>query len=81
VRTGQALTFAPVRFGKLVGQLQFAYLPLLLARTFWVKAVWAATADDILFGLLAVAVVASLVDHAGIIRRLLDAGDRPEAAR
>jgi hypothetical protein len=26
-------------------------------------------------------VLASLVDHAGIIRRLLGAGDRPEAAR
>jgi len=81
VRKGRVLALAPVRYGKLVGQLQFAYLPVLLARTFWVKTVWAATADDTLFGLLAVAVVASLVDHASIIRRLLDAGDRPEAAR
>ena len=80
VRKGRVLALAPVRYGKLVGQLQFAYLPLLLARTFWVKAAWAVTADDMLFGLLAVAIVASLVDHAGIIRRLLGAGDRPEAA-
>lgn len=67
----KGLTFAPVRFGKLVGQLQFVYLPFLLVRAFWVKAGWAQTVDDVLFGLLAVAIVASTVDHAHILRRLL----------
>lgn len=67
----KGLTFAPVRFGKLVGQLQFVYLPFLLVRAFWVKAGWAQTVDDVLFGLLVVAIVASTVDHVHILRRLM----------
>ena len=71
LRGARGLTFAPVRFGKLVGQLQFVYLPLLLARTFWVRAAWAQTADDVLFGILAVAMVANAVDHIQILSRLV----------
>jgi phosphatidylglycerophosphate synthase len=74
IRRGQALAFEPVRFGKLVGQVQFVYLPLLLVRTFWVRAAWIVTAEAAVFGALAVAIAASLVDHAGILHRLLSTG-------
>ncbi|MGH2374498.1 MAG: CDP-alcohol phosphatidyltransferase family protein [bacterium] len=70
VRRARGLTFAPVRFGKLVGQLQFIYLPLLLVRTFWIRAAWAQTVDDVLFGILAAAMVANAVDHIQILSRL-----------
>jgi len=80
IQKGQALSFEPVRFGKLVGQIQFAYLPLLTVRTFWVKTGWIVTADTVLFVVLAAAIAASVGDHAGIVRRLLTAG-RQEAAR
>lgn len=74
IRKGQAPSFEPVRFGKLVGQIQFAYLPLLMVRTFWVKTGWITMADTVLFVVLAAAIAASVGDHAGIARCLLTAG-------
>lgn len=70
VRKAKGLTFARVRFGKLVGQLQFMYLPVLLLRTFWLRDGWAQTLDNVLFGLLAAAMLANAVDHARILRGL-----------
>lgn len=64
------VSFAPVRFGKLVGQIQFLYLPLLLARAFWLTTpVWQ-TVDHVVFGLLAVAIILNTFDYAGILIRL-----------
>ncbi len=71
VRKAGRLAFAPVRFGRLVGQVQFVYLPLLLARAFWVRAGWAQTLDTVLFVILAAAMAANAVDHAQILSRLL----------
>ncbi|MGQ0549717.1 MAG: CDP-alcohol phosphatidyltransferase family protein [Armatimonadota bacterium] len=77
VRKTHGLTFAPVRFGKLVGQVQFVYLPLLLARAFWVRAGWAQVLDNVVFGILAAAMIANAVDHVQILSRLV----RPSAGR
>ena len=60
--------------GKLVGQVQFVYLPFLIVRTFWVHAGWAQTVDDVVFGLLAAAIVISGGDQIRIIGRLLRSG-------
>lgn len=70
MRKAKDLTFARVRFGKLVGQLQFMDLPVLLLRTFWLRDGWAQTLDNVLFGLLAAAMLANAVDHARILRGL-----------
>lgn len=64
-----ALAAAPA--GKVVGQLQFIYLPLLLARTFWLQASWAQTVDHVLFAVLAVAIVINTIDYGRTLRRLL----------
>jgi len=71
VRRAGSLTFAPVRFGKLVGQVQFVYLPLLLVRTFWIHTGWAQTLDNVLFGILAAAMAANAIDHAQLLSRFL----------
>lgn len=70
VRT-QALVFQRVLVGKFVGQIEFLYLPLLLARTFWLKADWWQTVDHAWFALLTVALVGTIIDHIGILRGLL----------
>lgn len=60
-----------VRWGKLVGQIQFVYLPYLIVRTFWLRAPWTGAADHALFGLLAVAIVLNTVDHGQMLRTLV----------
>lgn len=59
------VTLAVAPAGKLVGQLQFVYLPLLLARTFWLRAPWATTADHVVFALLAAATIVNTRDTRG----------------
>lgn len=62
-------TLAPV--GKLVGQIQYGYLPLLLARTFWWDGGWAPSADHVIFALLAVAIIFNTLANLKTLRRLL----------
>lgn len=76
------VNFVPARVGKLVGLLQFVYLPLLLARAFWLPADWALTVDHVLFAVLAVAIVFNTLDYGRSLRRLLAAAPgRAPAAR
>lgn len=60
-----------VRWGKLVGQIQFVYLPYLVGRTFWLRSAWAEAADHVMFGLLTVAIVLNTIDHARLARTLV----------
>jgi phosphatidylglycerophosphate synthase len=70
------VAFAPVAFGKLVGLIQFVYLPLLLARTFWLTAGWAAGADHVIFAVMTVANSPNTIDYARTLVRLLSARGR-----
>lgn len=65
------VTYPSVRVGKLVGQIQFVYLPLLVALALGWHASWAAAADLALFALLALAILANTIDHIRILRTLL----------
>lgn len=65
------VTFAPARVSKLVGEIQFVYLPFLVARAFWWREGWAEWADHAVFALLTVAIVANTVDHIRTLRSLL----------
>ena len=67
----QALIYQRVVVGKFVGQIEFLYLPLLLARTFWLKADSWQIVDHVWFALLVVALVGTVIDHVGILRRLV----------
>jgi cardiolipin synthase len=69
------VALSPAVYGKMVGMLQFAYLPLLLARTFWLWQPWAVTLDHALFAVMAVAIVLNAVDYSRILRRLLRPAD------
>ncbi len=71
VRQAGDVVFAPARAGKVVGQIQFVYLPFLLARRFWLGAAWALNVDHVIFALLAVAIVFNTLDYARTLRRLL----------
>ena len=64
------VAFAVAPAGKLVGAFQFAYLPFLLARLFWLRADWARTADHALFGVLAGLIVVNTWGYARILRAL-----------
>jgi len=64
------VTFAVAPAGKMVGQIQFVYLPFLLARTFWLRAPWVDTADHVLFALLAGLTAVNTLDYARMLRRL-----------
>lgn len=63
--------FPVARFGKLVGQIQFVYLPLLVALALGWRAPWAGTADRAVFGVLAAAILANTLDHIKMLMRLL----------
>jgi phosphatidylglycerophosphate synthase len=65
------VAFAPAPFSKPVGQIQYVYLPFLLARRFWLSAAWAQRVDHAVFLLLAIAIVLNTWDHAKTLRRLL----------
>lgn len=71
VRRADEVVLAPAPVAKLVGQIQFAYLPFLILRTFWLQADWALVADHVVFGILAVAIVFNTLDYVGTLRRLL----------
>ena len=70
------VAFAPVVFGKLVGLIQFVYLPLLLARTFWLTAGWAVGADHVIFAVMTAANTLNTIDYARTLVRLLSARGR-----
>ena len=65
------VALAPAVFGKIVGMIQFAYLPFLLARTFWLSGAPVQTADHAIFAVLAVAIVFNTVDYARTLSRLM----------
>lgn len=67
------VAFAPAPFSKLVGQIQFVYLPFLVMRRFWLSAAWVQTVDHVVFLVLTVAIVINTWDHAKTLRRLLAA--------
>lgn len=75
------VAFAPAPFSKPVGQIQYVYLPFLLARRFWLSAAWAQRVDDAVFLLLAIAIVLNTWDHAKTLRRLLVASTGPQMRR
>lgn len=75
LRAGE-VAFAPAAFGKLVGLIQFVYLPLLLARTFWLTAGWAAGADHVIFAVMMAANTLNTIDYAKTLARLLSARGR-----
>jgi phosphatidylglycerophosphate synthase len=58
-------------YGKIVGVLQFIYLPLLLARTYWLDQPWALMLDHAVFAVMAVAIMFNTVDYGRILQRLL----------
>jgi phosphatidylglycerophosphate synthase len=65
------VSFAVAPAGKLVGAIQFGYLPFLLARTFWLRAEWALTAGHVIFTVLALAIVVNTRDYARMLARVL----------
>jgi len=64
------VAFAVAPAGKMVGQIQFVYLPFLLARVFWLRSPWVETADHVLFALLAGLTAVNTLDYARMLRRL-----------
>ena len=56
---------------KVVGQIQYLYIPFLIARTFWLKAGWAQTADDVIFALLTAAIVVNTIHQTQILIGIL----------
>ena len=66
------VSFAVAPAGKLVGQIQFAYLPFLLLRTFWLgHTAWALTADHVIFAILALATVVNAIDYSRLLAAIL----------
>lgn len=65
------VSFAVAPAGKLVGAIQFGYLPFLLWRTFWSGKGWDLTADHIIFAALVIPTVVNTVDYARLLRALL----------
>jgi len=64
------------RDAKVVGQIQYLYIPFLIARTFWWSAGWAQTVDDVIFALLATAIVVNTIHQAQILGRILASSGR-----
>lgn len=71
VLTASEVAFAPVRVGKLVGQIQYLYLPFLLARKFWLAGAGWRTVDHVVFAILTAAIVFNTIDHLRILAALL----------
>ena len=69
----KGVVFAATRAAKVVGQIQYLYIPFLVARTFWWKAGWAQTADDVIFALLAAAIAVNTIHQTQILSRVLAA--------
>jgi cardiolipin synthase len=65
------VSFAVAPAGKLVGAIQFGYLPFLLVRTYWLSAAWALTVDHVIFTILALAIVVNTRDYARMLARVL----------
>jgi cardiolipin synthase len=71
------VTFAVAPVGKLVGALQFAYLPLLLLRTFWLNGESWLIVDHVLFTILMIPTAINVWDYARMLARVLR---RPSSA-
>lgn len=65
------VAYPVARAGKLVGQIQFVYLPLLVALALGWRAHWASAADRVVFAVLAAAIFANTLDHVKMLRHLL----------
>jgi phosphatidylglycerophosphate synthase len=65
------VTFAVAPVGKLVGALQFAYLPLLLLRTFWLGGTPWDFIDHALFAILMLPTVVNARDYARMLAAVL----------
>lgn len=63
--------FAPAPVGKLVGMIQYVYLPFLFARRFWLQDAPWPTIDHLAFAVLAVAIVFNTLAYGGTLRDLL----------
>ncbi len=59
------------RAAKVVGQIQYLYIPFLIVRTFWWSAAWSQTADDVIFAVLAAAIVVNTIHQTQILIRVL----------
>lgn len=68
LRATPEVAFAPARVGKLVGQIQYAYLPFLVLRTFWWTEPWAQTVDHLIFTILVPPTILNAVDHLRTLR-------------
>ncbi len=67
----KGVVFVATRAAKVVGQIQYLYIPFLVARTFWWKAGRAQTADDVIFALLAAAITVNTIHQSQILIRVL----------
>ena len=65
------VSFAIAPAGKLVGQIQFAYLPYLLLRAYWLGAGWALTVDHVIFTVLALATGVNTIDYSRLLAAVL----------
>ncbi len=65
------VTFAGAPAGNLVGALQFAYLPLLLLRTFWLSGDPWLTIDHALFAVLMLPTAVNAWDYARMLAEIL----------
>ncbi len=72
--------FAPAPVGKLVGMIQYVYLPFLVARRFWLQDAPWTTLDHLVFAVLAVAIVFNTLAYGRTLRSLLQRPS-PAAAR
>lgn len=79
LRRAREVALAPALVGKLVGQIQFVYLPFLLARAFWLRGERVQTADTVIFIVLAAATVLNVADYARTLRRLRRGAVAPAA--
>ncbi len=66
-----AVVASATHAAKVVGQFQYLYILFLVARAFWWKAGWAETADDVIFALLAAAIVVNTIHQTQILIRVL----------
>lgn len=66
-----AVVASATHAAKVVGQLQYLYIPFLIARAFWLNAGWVQPADDAIFALLAAAIVVNTIHQTQILIRVL----------
>ncbi len=66
-----AVVASATHAAKVVGQIQYLYIPFLIARAFWLKAGWAQPADDVIFALLAAAIVVNTIHQTQLLIHVL----------